>query len=191
MNGGFMTIAPTDDVISLLTQDHEAIKQRLKQFDGALPEHRAELFWKLMDQLVRHEVAEEVVVYPVLRHEPGGDTIAKDRMAEEAEAERLLARMEKLDPTTEEFMGAIIDLRTAVLDHAQKEESEAFPILLANEEMDFLIQLGQKYKGEKLAAPNHPHPHTPNTPLGNKLLGPVAAFIDRIRDEARAQSDIA
>ena len=59
-----MTIGPTDDVVSLLTEDHEAVKQRFVEFDSVPPEARAELFWKLTDQLVRHEVAEEVVVHP-------------------------------------------------------------------------------------------------------------------------------
>ena len=41
------------------------------------------------------------------------------------------------------------------------------------------------FKGEKLGAPNHPHPHMPDSALGNRVLGLVAAFIDRIRDSSR------
>jgi iron-sulfur cluster repair protein YtfE (RIC family) len=111
-----------------------------------------------MDQLVRHEVAEAVVVYPALRQEPGGAAIAEARRREESEAEQVLARLEKLDPLTEEFRGAIRDLESAVQDHAQKEEAEVFPLLAANEERGYLALLGQKFRGEKLAAPNHPHP---------------------------------
>jgi len=180
-----MGIVPTDDVISLLTQDHEAITERFSELRGTHPDFRDQLFWELMDQLVRHEVAEETVVYPALREEPGGDVIADARVAEEAETEALLARMEKLDPTTEEFLGAVQDLESAVLAHAKKEEDEVFPLFTANEETGYLALLGQKFKGEKLAAPNHPHPHAPNAPLAQKLVGPVAAFVDRIRDAAR------
>jgi iron-sulfur cluster repair protein YtfE (RIC family) len=153
-----MGIVPTDDLISLLAQDHEAIKERFSELGHADPKVRGQLFRELTDQLVRHEVAEEVVVYPALRQEPGGDAVAEARVHEESEAEQLLARLEKLDPTTEEFRGAIRDLESAVLDHAQKEEAEVFPLLAANEESGFLALLGQKFKGEKLAAPNHPHP---------------------------------
>jgi hypothetical protein len=179
------TIGPADDVVSLLTQDHEAVKQRFSEFHGLAPEFRAELFWKLMDQLIRHEVAEETIVHPVIRKEPGGGEIVDARIAEEAEAERLLAHMEKLDAATEEFMGALIDLESAVLDHAQSEEREEFPLLLANEENGYLLLLGQKYKSAKLEAPNHPHPHAPNTPPGNKIVGPFAAFFDRLREMAK------
>jgi hemerythrin superfamily protein len=180
-----MGIVPTDDVISLLTQDHEAITERFLELRGTHPDLRDRLFWELMDQLVRHEVAEETVVYPALREEPGGDVIADARIAEEAETEALLARMEKLDPTTEEFLGAVKDLQSAVLAHAQKEEDEVFPLLTANEEAGYHALLGQRFKGEKLAAPNHPHPHAPNAPLAQRFLGPLAAFIDRVRDAAR------
>jgi hypothetical protein len=185
-----MEIPPTDDVVALVTRDHEAVKQCLIALDGASPGSRSELFWKLMEQLVRHEVAEQEVMYPVLRKEPGGEAITKARLAEEATAERILANIEGLDATTEEFMGAIRDLRGAVLEHAQKEEAEAIPLLLANEDSGTLQYLGQKYKSAKLAAPSHPHPHAPSTSPGNKIVGPVVAFIDRMRDSARAHSEV-
>jgi hemerythrin superfamily protein len=183
-----MGIVPTDDVISLLAQDHEAIGERFSELGHAGPDVRGQLFWELMDQLVRHEVAEEVVVYPALRQEPGGAVIAEARTREESEAEQLLARLEKLDPTTEEFRGAIRDLASAVLDHARREEAEVFPLLAANEESGYLALLGQKFKGEKLAAPNHPHPHVPDSRLAQKLVGPVAAFVDRMRDASPTRS---
>jgi hypothetical protein len=122
-----------------------------------------DLFWELMDQLVRHEVAEEAVVYPALRQEPGGAPIAEARRREEFEAEHVLARLENLDPRTEEFRGAVRDLESAVWDHAQK-EAEVFPLLAANEEAGYLTLLGQKFKGEKLAS--RPSGAAPPLPLG-------------------------
>jgi hypothetical protein len=170
-----MGVVPTDDLISLLAQDHEAIGERLRELGHADPEVRGQLFWELMDQLVRHEVAEAVVVYPALRQEPGGAAIAEARRREESDAERLLARLEALDPATEQFRGAITDLESAVLHHAHREEAEVFPLLAAHEESGYLALLGQKFKGEKLAAPNHPHRHTPDS----------APAIDRMQDAAR------
>ncbi len=181
-----MGIAPADDVVSLLTQDHTAISQRLSEFDSAGAQSRAELFWKLTDQLVRHEVGEEVVVYPALKNLPGGAAVAEARKGEESEAEKLLASMEGLDPTSRQFVGAVGDLRAAVLEHAQKEESEVFPLLLAHEPSDRLLYLGQKFKGAKLAAPNHPHPHVPSGSTSQRVIGPIAAFFDRMRDAAHS-----
>ena len=183
-----MGIAPSDDLVSLLTQDHAAVRQRFAQFDSAAPTGRAELFWKLMDQLVRHEVGEETVLYPAVRDLEGGDAIADTRMAEEAEAEKLLATMEDLDPESDDFTAALATLHNAVLDHAHKEETEVFPLLLAQVESDRLLYLGQKFKGAKLAAPNHPHPHMPQGSTAQRVVGPVAAFFDRMRDAVRSSA---
>jgi hypothetical protein len=57
-------------------------------------------------------------------------------------------------------------------------------LLLAHEDTSYLEMLGQKFRGEKLAAPTHPHPHTPTSAVGKKVVGPFAAFIDRMRDSA-------
>src|ERR1700722_9934737 len=137
-----MGIVPTDDLISLLAQDHEAITERFAELGHADPDVRGQLFWELMDQLVRHEVAEGGGVYPALRQEPGGAVIAEARRREESEAERVLARLEDLDPLTEEFLGAVRELESAVHEHAQKEEAEVFPLLTAHEELVCRVLLG-------------------------------------------------
>ena len=106
------------------------------------------------------------------------------RLAEETAVEQLLAGIGQLDADTEEIMGATRDLRSAVLSHAAHEEDQIFPMLLAIDEGPHLSLLGQKFRGQKLAAPTHPHPHLPNSALGNKVLGPFVSFIDRMRDSA-------
>jgi Hemerythrin HHE cation binding domain len=185
--GFAMGIAPADDVVSLLTQDHAAVRQRLAEFESATPDTRSELFWKLTDALVRHEVAEESGLPSAAR--PAGRRGSGDaRMAEEVSAERMLATMDDPDPLSDEFMSALSGLRDAVLDHAEREEDEAFPILLEHEASDRLVYVGQKFKGAKLAAPNHPHPHLPNGSTSRKVLGPIASFFDRMRDAVRSSA---
>ena len=49
--------------------------------------------------------------------------------------------------------------------------------------------MGERYERAKASAPTHPHPHAPNTPPGNVVLGPIAALADRIRDAARNEDD--
>jgi hemerythrin superfamily protein len=179
-----MTVIPTDDITALIEQDHEAIKERLLELENADSSNRAALFHELTTELIRHEVAEETVVYPAIRREPGGDDVADARLGEESETERLLAHMMRLDCRTEEFMGAVRDLRSTVLSHAASEEDQVLPLLRANDEGAYLSFLGQKFRGEKLAAPTHPHPHLPHSPIGNRLFGPLASFVDRMRDSA-------
>lgn len=172
------------DVVRLLEEDHQSVQSQLEALHAAPAGARGELFWKLTNDLVRHEVAEEVVVYPALRDVPGGDAIADARIAEQSEAEEKLARMEKLDSAGPEFAGEVAVLKGAVLEHAKAEEETAFAMLLSGLSPDRRVDLGQRYVKAKEAAPTHPHPHAPDTPPGNVVMGPLAALVDRVRDAA-------
>jgi hypothetical protein len=177
-----VTIAPADDVVSLITQDHAAIEQRLSEFVTASPGTHGELFVRLRDQLVRHEYAEQAVVYPELRGLAGGGEVADARMAEESMAEKELAELEKLKPGTSEFLSGLVALRSLVLIHAQNEEIQVLPLLNVQEDRGRVLYLGQKFKSAKLGAPTRPHPHAPASSRARKLLSPITSFIDRMRD---------
>jgi hemerythrin superfamily protein len=170
-----MAVIPTDDIVALLEQDHAAVQERLLELENADPSNRALLFRELTMELSRHEVAEETVVYPAIRDEPGGDVIADARRGEESGVEKLMAHIERLDPTSEEFRRALGLLRSAVIDHAVQEETQVFPLLLAHQDGAYLTLLGQKFRGEKVGAPTHRHPHLPNSADAGRVLGPFAA----------------
>ena len=181
-----MTETRTGDIVDLLSQDHEEAKQLLEEITGAAPGARKDLFWELVPALVRHEVAEEVVVYPTIRSEaPDGDAEVEPRLKEQRQAEEMLASMENLDPESDEFGQKLNQLRDDVLEHAQAEEQHIFPLLRALEHEEERAQLGARYEKAKASAPTHPHPNAPDTPPGNKVLGPVAAFADKLRDAAK------
>lgn len=181
-----MTETRTGDIVDLLSQDHEEAKQLLEKITGAAPGARNDLFWELVPALVRHEVAEEVVVYPTIRSEaPDGEAEVEPRLKEQQQAEEMLASMENLDPESEEFGQKLSQLRDDVFEHAQAEEQNIFPLLRALEDEEERAQLGARYEKAKTSAPTHPHPNAPDTPPGNKILGPVAAFADKVRDAAK------
>jgi hemerythrin superfamily protein len=176
-------------LVALLAEDHQALKTLLDQV-GQPGVDQAELFSHLVRDLIAHEVAEEEIVYPTLRREvPGGDQLADARIAEQQKAEELLAKMEKMDPNSPEFGQHLQQLKNAVLEHAQAEETQVFPELESHLDDHRLQQLGSVYKLAKATAPTHPHPKAPNQPPGNILLGPIAAIIDRARDAAKAAID--
>jgi hypothetical protein len=93
--------------------------------------------------------------------------------------------MEKVDPTNPEFTAALAELSTAVINHAEAEERGLFPLLRAAEQPDVLFELAARYEKAKQSAPTHPHPHAPDTPPANKILGPITALFDRARDAVR------
>ena len=176
----------TGDIVDLLSRDHEEAKQLLDTITNAAPDARNDLFWELVPALVKHEVAEEVVVYPTIRSEaPDGDAEVEPRLKEQQQAEEMLSSMEKLDPASDEFAQSLNRLRDDVLEHAQAEEQNIFPLLRALEHEDERSELGARYEKAKASAPTHPHPNAPDTPPGNKVLGPIAAFADKVRDAAK------
>lgn len=178
-----MTTTPTKDIVDLLQSDHEQAKTLLNRFDATGPHDREQYFCEVVNELVKHEVAEEVVVYPVIREEaPDGEREADARIKEQSEAEQMLSDMEKLDATSSEFEQKFKELRAAVLGHAMAEEENVFPLLRALERSEERRELGERYEKAKATAPSHPHPHAPDTPPGNVVLGPVAAVFDKARD---------
>jgi len=180
-----MTTMSTVDVVELLLADHRKAKSLLGRFESVAPTERSVYFCEVVTELVRHEVAEEHVVYPIIRHAPGGGQEADTRIAEESKTEKLLADMEKLDVSSSEFATRFITLRQAVLNHASSEEASTFPRLKEMEDLDSRVALGGRYEYAKSAAPSHPHPHAPDTPPGNLILGHVAALFDKARDAIR------
>jgi hemerythrin superfamily protein len=181
-----MTTMSTIDIVDLLLADHEEAKALLGRFDQVGQADREDYFCEVVTELVRHEVAEEQVVYPIIRQAtPGGEQEAKTRIAEQSEAEELLTEMEKLDSSSAEFTTKFLTLRQAVLDHASAEEASTFPLLKKIEDAESRIALGGRYEHAKATAPTHPHPHAPDTSPGNIVLGPVTALFDKARDAVR------
>ncbi len=182
-----MSATPRTDILHLLLADHEALKKQFASLDKAAAEERQPLFCELVQDLVCHEVAEEIVLYPTIRLDaPHGGAEAAPRLEEQATAEERLAVLEKTDPTSDEFGRGLAKLERAILRHAEAEEREIFPLLRAVEDDEERIALGVRYERAKASAPTHPHPHAPDTPPGNLLVGPVAAMFDKARDVARS-----
>jgi hemerythrin superfamily protein len=173
----------THDIVTVLLSDHKKVEQMLSRMEEASTAQAGELFWELTNDLVRHEVAEEEIVYPEVRKSvPNGERLADARIKEQSAAEELLAEMEKAGPDDDQFYARFTKLRRAVLEHAEKEETLIFEPLRQALDEKRREQLGQRYEKAKAAAPTHPHPAAPDTPPGNLALGPVAALVDRARD---------
>jgi len=181
-----MATTETRDILDLLAADHQLVEERFTTLDSAHATDRHSLFCELVHTLVGHEVAEELVVYPAIVHDaPDGEAEAKPRLEEQAEAEQKLADMEKMDPASPEFGAQLAQLKSAVLAHAKAEEARIFPLLRHVETPASRAEMADRYQRAKDKAPTHPHPHSPDTPPGNKLLGSVAALFDKARDAVK------
>ncbi|HLI74271.1 MAG TPA: hemerythrin domain-containing protein [Acidimicrobiales bacterium] len=191
---GHTDVAPTTaartDIVELLLRDHAEAKAMLARFETAPAGQKTEAFWELTRTLVQHEVAEEEVLYPIFRKRvANGSKIAGARVAEQSRAEEMLDELERRGVDHAGFAAGFRQLHMAVLDHARLEEQTVFPALRSALQPEELGDLGRRYERAKAVAPTHPHPHAPDTPPGNLVLGPVASLVDRVRDTIRTVLD--
>lgn len=175
----------TGDVVDLLFAQHQEVKRLFALVQGG-HQGREEAFQSLVRLLAAHETAEEEVVYPALRSTgEEGERIAKSRKEEESDAKESLADLEKLGVGGDGFDLKLEAFRQEVLDHAEAEEQEVFPLLRRSLDSEKLNAMRSAVETAERMAPKHPHPHGPESAVGNLVVGPFVAIADRVRDALR------
>jgi hemerythrin superfamily protein len=176
-------ISSANDVVEYLKAQHETIKQLfIETLDAADTATRERAFTRLRTLLAVHETAEEMMVHPRVRRKiDNGAAVVDARLAEEHDAKEALAELEKMDISTGDFTKALIHLQTAVLKHAENEETEEFPLLQEQLDEDELTKLTVAVRAAERIAPTHPHAGV-ETAAANFAVGPFASLIDRARD---------
>jgi hemerythrin superfamily protein len=173
---------PENNVIDLLLRQHQEIRRLFGEVQNATGDARIAAFDRLRRLLAVHETAEEEIVHPYARRTiDGGATIIDARLTEENQAKTMLAELEDIGPEGPEFDQKLIELRTAVLDHAEHEEKDEFPYIAKEATEQQLKGMADAVKAAEAMAPTHPHPGV-ESPTANLLTGPFAAMMDRTRD---------
>ncbi|HEY5423853.1 MAG TPA: hemerythrin domain-containing protein, partial [Ilumatobacteraceae bacterium] len=149
-------IAQDQDIVKVLQSQHDQVREMLATIGKASAADRAGSFQELITMLKAHEAAEESVVYPAIR-DVGGESVANKRIAEEKEAETVIAGLEKADPASSEFAEKFNKFHAAVEKHASAEESEVFPLLSKKFDND-----KRRSMGSELQQVEQQHGWTPN-----------------------------
>jgi hemerythrin-like domain-containing protein len=159
----------------------------LESLRGAASEEQRERRKKLAEQvtieLVRHSVAEEVLVYPEVERRISAEE-AEHAREEHAEAEETLQRLERLDADDPAFDDELATLMREIRHHIEEEEGKTFAHMRQVMDAEELRRLGGRVEAFKKVAPTRPHPNVPNTPLARVAAGPGASLFDRMRDLA-------
>jgi hemerythrin superfamily protein len=172
---------PEGDVIRILLEQHAQVRDLFAQIQAAPATGRQGLFDDLRALLAVHETAEEMV----LRPEAEGDDwkhVADERNQEESEANEVLKELERLDTQSEAFLAKLTTFEKAVDEHAEAEENEEFPRVLAACDEEERRKLGDRLRAVEKMAPTHPHPSAAGSPMAQALTGPFASMVDRVRD---------
>lgn len=182
----------TPDALTLLRDEHRAMVELFTQIDSipsSLPaddeamQRRRTLFEQVSMSLTRHAMAEEELLYPLVRRElPDGDALADHALDEHQEVKETLARLEKMSPDNLDFDVEFRALMAAVREHVGEEEGTLFEQLRQHVDADALNELGRQIQNAERAAPTRPHPNAPNRPPFNVIAGVGAAVVDKTRD---------
>jgi hemerythrin superfamily protein len=176
---------PEGDVIRILLEQHARVRDLFKDVSTAEGEHKQQAFDELRALLAVHETAEEMVLRPVSK-DAAGEPVVDARNHEEAEANKVLKALEGMDVNSGDFDARLAEFEKAVSGHAEKEESEEFPHILAKCDEQKRASMGRQLKAAESIAPTHPHPSTAGSTTAQFAVGPVASLVDRTRDAIKA-----
>ena len=172
---------PQGDMIEILLDQHQRIRDLFKQVKAAKNENKRRAFDELRALLAVHETAEEMVLRPISSRDAGAE-VTDARNEEEREASRTLTVLEMLDISGAEFDRMFAAFERAVLAHASHEEKDEFPLVRAREDRDTLVAMGRTLRAVERVAPTHPHPSTAGSPALQWAAGPFASLVDRSLD---------
>lgn len=172
---------PEGDVVAVLLEQHARIRELFGKVKQSSGEERRKTFDELRALLAVHETAEEMILRPVAA-DTAGKAEAETRNKEEAEANKVLSELEKMDVDSAEFTHRLGEFEASVVEHAEQEEHEEFPAVRAGCSEDQLRKMGSRLQSVERMAPTHPHPTAAGSPSAQWLTGPFAAMVDRTKD---------
>ena len=126
------------DAISLLTDDHDEVKQLFEKYGELVDEAaddvtRQQLADHICTLLTVHSTIEEEIFYPAARDAIDDDDLLNEAQVEHNAVSDLIAQLEGMDPSDELYDATVTVLGEYTLHHVQKEEGELFPQVRASD----------------------------------------------------------
>jgi iron-sulfur cluster repair protein YtfE (RIC family) len=120
-------VAP--DAINLLMQDHRKVMFYFGAYDAADDADRRELERLIAINLLAHMALEEEIFYPAALGETGDEELVGESYDDHEEAKQLLRRLAEPSLGPEERLQIVRELKLAIQEHVETEETELFPKL--------------------------------------------------------------
>ncbi|HEX4792127.1 MAG TPA: hemerythrin domain-containing protein [Actinospica sp.] len=145
---------PAGSVVAVLLDQHAKIRELFARTAAARGEARRRAFDELRELLAVHEAGEKSIVRPVSERALGG--VADARRQEEKRVASALAELARLDVDCGEFAAGLGELEREVAEHADAEESEEFPFILAAVAREKQVAMGSRLLDVQRASPVSP-----------------------------------
>jgi len=138
------------DALSLLIDDHEAVKAMFEQYEGLgdranVSKHKLAL--QICEALTKHTMIEEEIFYPAVRKAIKDEDLMDEALVEHASAKDLIAQIQAMEPGDDLFDAKIKVLSEMIEHHVEEEETEMFP-KVRNSKLD-LEELGEEMAARK------------------------------------------
>ncbi|MFI9270942.1 hemerythrin domain-containing protein [Kitasatospora sp. NPDC052896] len=172
------------DILQELTADHDDIRVLFSRMIGLRigdPRRKA-LVDEVTGELVRHAIAEESCLYPLVRQLPDGEVVAGQELRDHAVVETLLRHLQWRTATTAGFDRLVAQLVELVTGHLGHEEARIFPALRAVIPGSELRRLGEQVREVKRHARTSPRPGASATIPPDNLLPPERGPVARLHD---------
>lgn len=176
------------NIISVLTTDHRNLDALFTEFTLCKPddvENLARLRDLILEQLAIHAEIEEQTLYPALRGEAEDDVL--EALEEHHAVKATLAELERMPPTAERFRAKMTVVIESVRHHVEEEEGPDGLFEVARKALKpvAMEEMAERAAQLRQTGPTRPHPHAPDVPPLNVLLGVPAAVLDRVVTTAR------
>jgi hemerythrin-like domain-containing protein len=159
------------DVFDVLRQDHSEVKQLLARLEKERPgpdagkgklADRKEKATKLITDESKHEAVEEMFFWPAVRDKlQDGDKLAGHATSQENEAKEVLAKLDTLEPGSDEFEKLLAVFTAAAREHIEFEETQVWPKLRKALSKQEATEIGKQLREGKKTAPDKPEPGEP------------------------------
>lgn len=143
----------------------------------------AETCEELVTLVVRHFVAEEQYLYPLVRRSlDDGDQLSAAAFDEHDDVEHRLRRLEDTDRHPATARPILDDVSAALRRHVAQQDQQVFIPIRATVDATELRALADQIIGAEQLAPTRPRLVRLESPTANKVVSLVAGFVDHVRD---------
>jgi iron-sulfur cluster repair protein YtfE (RIC family) len=177
------------DVFSVLAADHDRIFALSDKLTGPSsmppdkPKQRKAIADELVMELSRHEVVEEMLLWPAVRERvDDGAEICQIALDQERTGKRVLNELVHVAAGNEEFDTLADTVAANLREHISYEQNIVWPKLRLRLSDAEARRLGAEIEQAKRFTPTRPHPHVPPNPGLLRKLAPAAAMLDRARN---------
>jgi hemerythrin-like domain-containing protein len=174
-----------DDLISVLVEDHDELRQLLVELEHLVGGERLQrlLAEQAIVEIVRHSLAEEAYLYPAVRQLiPKGSRIADEELETHDRLEKILRRLENPALPDAEYSRLLSIVITEGRVHMEVEETELYPLVKEHLSKEELIDLGRRAKKSKEEAPTREESPGSERPLIQTILASGVGLVERVRE---------